>query len=170
MTVWGNIQDVQWRSNMYQDLFYVSTSVIQLPIPIWVETSDCTTLIWIWPWSRILGRGRMSSNSLGSCKGRKVTSLGRHCQVLLWRRLGIRAWGRLREKRIQVSLTCTRPSDLNYENEEDKKEDYQLTSSAPSHSSTLLIPTTTIGFHRDKIYNININITGVHTPWPIGLS
>ena len=80
---------------------------------------------WIW-----------SSGSLGSCKGRKVTSLGRHCQVLLWTRLGIRAWGRLREKRIQVSLTCTCPKDLNYENEEDKKEDYQLTSSAPSHFST----------------------------------
>ena len=37
------------------------------------------------------------------------------------------------ERRIRVSLTCTCPSDLNYENEEDKKEEYQLTSSSPSH-------------------------------------
>ena len=37
------------------------------------------------------------------------------------------------EKRIQGSLTRTCPSDLNYENEEDKKEEYQLTSSSPSH-------------------------------------
>ena len=37
------------------------------------------------------------------------------------------------EKRIQVSLTCSCPNDLNYENEEDKKEEYQLTSSSQSH-------------------------------------
>ena len=71
---------------------------------------------WIW-----------SSGSLGSCKGRKVTSLGRHCQVLLWRRLGTRAGGWLREKRIQVSLTrtCLKMKKI--------KKQYKLTSSSPSH-------------------------------------
>ena len=37
------------------------------------------------------------------------------------------------EKRIHVSLTRSCPSNLNYENEEDKKEEYQLTSSSPSN-------------------------------------